>query len=472
MARRLERLKNADISGSSTSLDGLRGSSENGAAMNAIENVGFDGGMPENAYSELQHNGKGTDPNTYDYIGPKMRNQLNSKVSGQNSSKQHRRNRTPRYRVVKRVLIFLIMFVAIAAMLLSIMLMLGKLGPKCACRNSNSQSPRIGRVSQGKNASLQTFHLNLSPFYDVMEDIKANMTYFRKQTEFMMTEYEGNREALAVAWIEFHNIENAINAFSNRIDSAIGHVNNTMQAFDADYGPIFNHMRNLNSSLVHELTEITRVNEQQNVAINNDVNAMNSSIVGKVTSKISAPGPVGSKGEKGLKGSPGIKGETGAGGATGDTGIKGDPGYKGLPGDKGLPNVKGSKGIPGEKGSPGLVGGVGDIGSAGIVGNTGPRGIGNFSWCIHKKISVPLEDLSPGNREAAVTDNTNFKVISATCSTDFGHDHYLEVSTPLSPYLHKYNCICRGVAPSQQAVKTLADVNCILYYMECPIKPL
>ncbi|XP_067020738.1 uncharacterized protein [Acropora muricata] len=440
MARRLERLKNADISGSSTSLDGLRGSSENGAAMNAIENVGFDGGMPENAYCELQHNGKETDPNTYDYIRPKMRNQLNSKVSGQNSSKQRRRNRTRRYRVVKRVLIFLIMFVAIAAMLLSIMLMLGKLGPKCACRKSNSQSPRIGRVSQGKNASLQTFHLNLSPFYDVMDDIKANMTSFRKQTEFMMTEYEGNREALAVAWIEFHNIENAINAFSNRIDSAIGH-----------------------------LTEITRVNEQQNIAINNDVNAMNSSIVGKVTSKISAPGPVGSKGEKGLKGSPGIKGETGAGGATGDTGIKGDPGYKGLPGDKGLPNVKGSKGIPGEKGSPGLVGGVGDIGSAGIVGNTGPRGIGNFSWCIHKKTSVPLEDLSPGNREAAVTDNTSFKVISATCSTDFGHDHYLDVSTPVGPYLHKYNCICRGVAPSQR--KTLADVNCILYYMECPIKP-
>lgn len=137
MARRLERLKNADISGSSTSLDGLRGSSENGAAMNAIENVGFDGGMSENAYCELQHNGKGTDPNTYDSIGPKMRNQLNSKVSVQNSSKQRRRNRTRRYRVVKRVLIFLIMFVAIAAMLLSIMLMLGKLGPKCACRKSS-----------------------------------------------------------------------------------------------------------------------------------------------------------------------------------------------------------------------------------------------------------------------------------------------------------------------------------------------
>lgn len=46
----------------------------------------------------------------------------------------------------------------------------------------DSQSPRIGRVSQGKNASLQTFHLNLSPFYDVMDDIKANMTSFRKQT--------------------------------------------------------------------------------------------------------------------------------------------------------------------------------------------------------------------------------------------------------------------------------------------------
>lgn len=39
-----------------------------------------------------------------------------------------------------------------------------------------------------------------------------------------MTEYEGNREALEAAWVEFNSIENAINAFSNRIDSAIGHV--------------------------------------------------------------------------------------------------------------------------------------------------------------------------------------------------------------------------------------------------------
>lgn len=64
----------------------------------------------------------------------------------------------------------------------------------------------------------------------------------------------------------------------------------------------------------------------------------------------------------------------------------------------------------------------------------------------------------------------SFKVISATCTTDFGHDHNLEAS-PINQYLYKYNCICRGVAPSQQPVKTEADVNCILYYKECPINP-
>lgn len=135
MARRLERLKNTDVSGSSTSLD--RGSSTSCASINAIENVGFDDRTPENAYNKLQHNGNGTDRNVYDDVGPKMRNQLNSKASGQNSSKQRRRKHTRRYRVVKVVLIFLIIFVAIAAMLLSVMLMLGKLGPRCACRKSS-----------------------------------------------------------------------------------------------------------------------------------------------------------------------------------------------------------------------------------------------------------------------------------------------------------------------------------------------
>ena len=125
-----------------------------------------------------------------------------------------------------------------------------------------------------------------------------------------------------------------------------------------------------------------------------------------MTLKISAPGPVGSKGEKGFKGSPGIKGGTGAPGVNGITGLKGLLGDKGLRGVNGFPGVNGSKGIPGEKGSAGLVGGAGDIGSAGIVGSTGPRGIGNFSWCIERKISASLTHVNQGINEAAVTEDT------------------------------------------------------------------
>ncbi|XP_068728551.1 uncharacterized protein [Montipora capricornis] len=473
MARPL-RLLNASITGSSVSLD--RGSNASFDSINVVENVGFDDQTPENAYDKLQRNervnfaAETRQNDIYDDVGPKSWSQPNSKMSSKTPSRGNHRSGIGR--AIRYLLIFLIIFVAIVAMLLSIMLMLGKLGPKCACKKSgSSQSPIIGEVNQRKdlntsdpNVPQSTFNLDMSPFYDILDDLKANVTSLRKQAESVMTESETNKGALVTIWTEFSIIEAAINKFSNRLDSAIDHVNQTVHALNPDHSSVFTQIRTLNSTLNNELTKIKQTSEQKNHAINSETNSMNSSLAEKAASKLSSPGPVGDQGSNGFKGPPGIKGSTGSQGAKGDVGSKGQRGDIGSPGDKGSKGSVGSKGSPGAQGSNGLTGQVGNKGSKGNRGEPGLQGIGNFSWCKVKKDSAALTDINQGNDEAAVTDTESLKVISATCSTDTGQEYNLQATKVSSnPDLYKYSCICKATAPS--------NVNCILYYMECPIYP-
>ncbi|XP_068728552.1 uncharacterized protein [Montipora capricornis] len=374
---------------------------------------------------------------------------------------------------IHRLLQFLVLLFSVAALAIVILMVFGILWPgRCPCnRTGSSQSPIIGEVNQRKdlntsdpNVPQSTFNLDMSPFYDILDDLKANVTSLRKQAESVMTESETNKGALVTIWTEFSIIEAAINKFSNRLDSAIDHVNQTVHALNPDHSSVFTQIRTLNSTLNNELTKIKQTSEQKNHAINSETNSMNSSLAEKAASKLSSPGPVGDQGSNGFKGPPGIKGSTGSQGAKGDVGSKGQRGDIGSPGDKGSKGSVGSKGSPGAQGSNGLTGQVGNKGSKGNRGEPGLQGIGNFSWCKVKKDSAALTDINQGNDEAAVTDTESLKVISATCSTDTGQEYNLQATKVSSnPDLYKYSCICKATAPS--------NVNCILYYMECPIYP-
>ena len=51
--------------------------------------------------------------------------------------------------------------------------------------NPTGASPIVGKSSQQRNTSEQnsesTFNMDLSPFYDVLEDLKANISSLRKE---------------------------------------------------------------------------------------------------------------------------------------------------------------------------------------------------------------------------------------------------------------------------------------------------
>ena len=56
---------------------------------------------------------------------------------------------------------------------------------------------------------------------------------------------------------------------------------------------------------------------------------------------------------------------------------------------------------------------------------------------------------------------------AATCTTDYGQEYNLVVTE--NGNLNNYECVCKGVGTTTLG-KTINDVNCILYYLACPIQ--
>lgn len=59
------------------------------------------------------------------------------------------------------------------------------------------------------------------------------------------------------------------------------------------------------------------------------------------------------------------------------------------------------------------------------------------------------------------------KIVAATCTTDYGQEYNLVVTK--NGNLNNYECVCKGVGTTTSG-KTINDVNCILYYLACPIQ--
>lgn len=59
------------------------------------------------------------------------------------------------------------------------------------------------------------------------------------------------------------------------------------------------------------------------------------------------------------------------------------------------------------------------------------------------------------------------KIVAATCTTDYGQEYNLVVTE--NGNLNNYECVCKGVGTTTSG-KTINDVNCILYYLACPIQ--
>ena len=114
-------------------------------SLNAIGNRLYDEAGSNSAYSTLQRNTnnvvnprqkKGPDA-VYDNVGPGMElKNKKGKPTSQPSRKPARQRRGRRDGIIRLVLLCLIVFIAATAVLLAILLMMGKIGPSCSCNNS------------------------------------------------------------------------------------------------------------------------------------------------------------------------------------------------------------------------------------------------------------------------------------------------------------------------------------------------
>ena len=116
-------------------------------SLNAIDNSLYDEAGSNNTYNTLQRNAnnainpkqqRGHDV-VYDNVGPatQPRNRKDTRTSNSQTSHKHVRQRRRRDGIIRVVLMFLIVFVAAIALLLAILLMMGKVGPDCPCDSSS-----------------------------------------------------------------------------------------------------------------------------------------------------------------------------------------------------------------------------------------------------------------------------------------------------------------------------------------------
>ncbi|CAH3190337.1 unnamed protein product [Porites evermanni] len=483
-------LLNPALTGSTISLDRRSNSS-----LNVIDNAMYLDVDSGNPYNTLQRNDnhlvnprpKRTQNAVYDDI-------YNPRVVGQNQSRTSQTPKKPGrarqrkngriFRVVliifRVVLMFLIVLVAIIALLLVLLLMMGKVGPKCRCRTSvivmvfgvlgpaqrcracnetEGTSPKVGRQSSEEQneqnetdtSSKNTFNMDFSPFFDILEDLQANISSLRQEAESLLQQSEGNTDTLLAAKTKFSFTRHEITQFYNTFYAVVNNVNNSLQQFSHDNGPVSGQLQALNITFTNELAEMKQTYQQYNDVIDDAIQNVNNTIAEKVSIRIAEPGPTGEKGQNGFRGPTGDTGPAGPKGPMGIQGITGAKGDKGMKGDPGFPGKNGNQGASGDKGIKGLQGDTGPPGIQGDKGDPGPRGIGNFSWC-QPKIK---EQTSP----VSIADTQNTKVIGAYCTTtDTNAESNLDVRMQSPPNYNEYSCDCR---PSGS--------NCALHYWSCPI---
>ncbi|CAH3021092.1 unnamed protein product [Porites evermanni] len=458
-------LLNPALTGSTISLDRRSNSS-----LNVIDNAMYLDEDSGNPYNTLQRNDnrqvnprpKRTQNAVYDDIyNPRVVGQNQSRTS-QTPKKPGRGRQRKNGRIFRVVLMFLIVLVAIIALLLVLLLMMGKVGPKCRCRTSNSgTSPKVGRQSseeqnkqnETETSSKNTFNTDFSPFYDILEDLQANISSLRQEAESLLQQSEGNTDTLLAAKTKFNFTRHEITLFYNTFYAVVNNVNNSLQQFSHDNALVSGQLQALNTTFTNELGEMKQTYQQYNDIIDDAIQNVNDTIAEKVSIRIAEPGPTGEKGQNGFRGPTGDTGPPGPKGPMGIQGITGAKGDKGMKGDPGFPGKNGNKGASGEKGIKGLQGDTGPPGIKGDTGDPGPRGIGNFSWCQPKKI----EQTSP----ASIDDTQNTKVIGAYCTTTTADaESNLQVLIQSPPNHNTYSCVCRVSG---------GNPHCALHYWACPI---
>ncbi|KAM7439785.1 hypothetical protein ABFA07_010964 [Porites harrisoni] len=383
---------------------------------------------------------------------------------------------------LNRCVLFFVLLTSVTALILVVLMMLGKVGPaveRCACvsteqgsYNKKVATAPSGQQLSGSQTTVQPGNVAFSPpdvssLENKINELKANLSWIKAFMNNLHQDIQGTKGDLTDTNRDINGTNVKLLQIQSGTQDSINMIQNISQRLDASVSA-------LNVSFFGELSEVkTSFDSKLNSTAQNLLNADNSlqTLLNTINSSLSAqvqsisklqgptgpPGVNGSKGDTGPVGSLGPQGDRGVQGDKGDPGIKGDRGFNGTDGAAGL---KGDTGPQGDKGDPGP---QGPQGSKGEIGPQGAQGAGNFSQCSYKEEQgTPVSPGSVASAEAEVFETAGKKILGVSCSTNNAKEHNLE-RVPVGQQ-YKYVCTCRGKSSLFRA----SSMWCKVHYWECP----
>ncbi|XP_020909402.1 macrophage scavenger receptor types I and II [Exaiptasia diaphana] len=368
------------------------------------------------------------------------------------------------------VLLFVILLISIAALVLVVMIILGKLGPACSCENTGS--PSTSKLQETQS------NVNLDKITEALNSLKKNLseveTKLNKKIADLQNELNDaknqiqtlQRDNNAELWRQSNETRDKLNVHEKTHDTKYEQMTKTINdTVDKCRDTCSN--RNLTQRLQslenEQQNDVNRLQKNINDS-NNKCMTVNNTLTVKINevSKMEGPmGPRGYNGSQGIQGPKGDKGDTGATGAAGLNGTKGDKGDTGVKGDKGDKGDTGAKGDKGDKG---------DTGGTGAVGPQGPSGAGNLTQCVVRFAQSDGTAIGDVKQVTEVIEETGKKILHYSCSSN--NADIVQRDYRFHDNKNKYSCWCLGQGTYSYARSPPSKptkMYCYITYTECPL---
>ncbi|KAL9953426.1 hypothetical protein ACROYT_G040846 [Oculina patagonica] len=375
---------------------------------------------------------------------------------------------------LNRCILFFVLLTSVTALILVVLLILGKVGPtfdRCVCNaeqgNTQADAPTGQKIISTDKPSEASHPPDVSSLEDKINQLRKNITMIktfmvRLQRDIHSTKGDlnntnenivGTNNKLSQLEIGTQDSINKIQNISDQLDESVSAVNSSFHLELASVATTFN--AKLNNTAQNLL--------DADNSLQNLLNIINSSLSAQIQSISKLQGPAGPTGFNGSKGDQGVQGPTGPQGDNGTQGTPGPPGFQGDPGKNGTDGVDGPQGNVGSQGDQGNTGIQGPQGPQGPPGPQGPQGAGNFSQCVYDQATDTVTAGVNAIATAFVNEPNDKKILGATCSTNRAAEYQLSV-VQISSGKYQYTCRCKG----DSSVPT-GSMICFVHFWMCPL---
>lgn len=383
---------------------------------------------------------------------------------------------------INRCILFFVLLTSVAALILVVLLMFGKVGPiverNCACNNPEkvslkAEAPNGQKVVGGQSNTGEVAEPvsppDVSSLEDKINDLKANISMIKAIMTTLQHELHSTKKGLNETSNKVSETKNELLQIESGMQESIFKISNISQQLDksvSDVNESFHiELASLETTFVTKLNSTAQSLSDADSTLKSSLDVINSSLTSQIQSISKLQGPTGPPGFNGSKGVPGALGNKGA---KGNAGVQGSPGQQGVAGDpgrNGTDGVNGQQGDKGPQGDKGQQGAAGPAGPPGPQGPQGPPGAGNFSQCVYGHKEEKTTSGPSVTRKTILEEPVGKKILGVSCSTNQAAEYNLEVEKVSGKYF--YRCICRGesslVTPKENQMK------CILHFWECPL---